>query len=347
MNKTNVIHIPNDTLHSEYILNRQSNNEYLLNNLTRCAIIFNYLNKNIDSNIVIDNVFNEYCGIEDPSTIPAKFLQNFELFMHIYLIERFGKMYTIFISEAELDKINFAVHTFVKGKTIFVLYSKSKLEIFMNTLSLLQYVYFKEKYFLIPRRGCELNTESVYYGTEQRLHKSNDELSDIINKIEKAGYFNTNDGSTNYSSFNSYCNKLINNAAYPMGAKNYEINDINNYKMANNNKIKNPNRKDYRLDDKIPDELYQIQANFNKIWSVENFVSLTYLTTIANIMEVSIRPILWTLVSVIVEKDKKNVNTQHLYNEFMSTFSHSVSVNLGAYTDTDNKASDFKYPVLK
>lgn len=346
MNKSNVINIPYDTLHCEFILNKQSNNEYLLNNLTRCAIIFNYLNKNTDSNVLIDNVFNEYCGIEDPSTIPSTFLKNFELFMHIYLVERFGKMYNIFISEGELEKINFAIHTFVKGKTIFVLYSKTKLETFINTLSLLQYVYFKEKYFLIPRRGCELNTESAYYGTEQKLNKSNDELSEIIDKIEKAGYFKNNDPAQ-YNSFNSYCNKLLNNATYPIGMNKYEINDINNYKLANNNKIKNPNRKDYKLDDKIPDELYQIQANFNKIWSTENFVSLTYLTTIANIMEISIRPILWALVSVIVEKDKKNINTQHLYNEFISTFSHSVSVNLGAYSDSNNKASDFKYPVLK
>lgn len=351
MNIPNYINVPSDTLNYEYILNRQSNNEYLLNNITRCAVIFNYIANKTERNLLVEHIFDEFCAFEDPSKIPSIFLKHFEAFIHIYMLERFGKMYNIFISEAEIKSICFPVHAFCSGTTIVVLYSKADLKSLVNNISLYQYMYFNEKYFLMPRRGCDdINDEnSILQDKDNKKLNEINELQKTMEDIQKAGILNS-EVKVNYtSSFNSYCNKLNNNQQSITNVL-PEIKNMNSYKITNANPLTDSNKKHNSLiSEGMPSDLFQIQANFAKIWAPQNHIHLTYLIMITHILEVSIRPILCTILTDTVERNiaDKKIKTEQLYKDFLDSFTHSVSIDLKAYMNAkENKATDFKYTNL-
>lgn len=342
MNIHNNVHVPSDALSYEYILNRQSNSEYLLNNITRCAIIFNYIKNKTDVNNMVENVFDEFCAIQDPASIPNIFLNNFETFMHIYLLERFGRMYNIFISEAELKSITYPIHAFCSGTTIVVLYSLNDLKKLINNISLYQYMYFNEKHFLMPRKGCE-NDENKYSLLVDRDNVEKMEtnsLQNTLNDIQKAGIFNTEIKTNLLPSFNSYCNKVNNNSTLSNTLP--DIKNTSNYKITNTMPLKDNKNPIVSTDE----DFIQIQANFAKIWSQTNQIPLTYLIMITQILEISIRPILCTILTNTVEKNTtiNKVRTDQLYKEFLSSFTHSISIDLNAHNNhKNNKATDFKY----
>lgn len=354
MNVPDYIHVPNSSVSYEYILNRQNNNEYLLNNITRCAVIFNYLNNKTDNNILVENIYDEFCGVEDPSIIPIVFLNNFELFMNIYLLERFGKMYNIFISEGEIKNITYPIHAFCVDNTIVVLYSLEDLKTMIQNISLYQYMYFNEKYFLMPRKGCEnngRNLESLLYDQTKPTQNDEDKLRETLTEIQKNGKLNSELNMEYSNQFSSYCFKLNSNNN---NINNQPINNFadcmkntNEYQIKNTNQLKDTNKKNTLInDDNMPNDFFQLQANFSTIWSPQNHVPLTYLIMITQILEIAIRPILCSILTTTVTRNvnDKKINIDQLYKEFLSTFTHSITIDINANTQSkDNKSTDFKY----
>lgn len=348
MNNTlNYMHVPRQNLEYQYILNRQSSNEYLLNNITRTAEILNFIIDKTDKNESIDSVYDKFCALADPSSLPRIFCQNFETIMHFYLLERFGKMYNIFISEAEIKNIAFPIHTFCSDNAIVVLYSKKDLKQLINNISLYQYMYFNEKYFLMPRKGCNDDTESLL---KDKSDKNTAELSEIqktMDEIQKEGIFNSETIIKNVPVFSSYCQKINNNLLTKTKTV-PEIKNTSNNKLTNNINSFDNNKKKYSIiSEKLNSDRSQLQINFSEIWSAKNHIHLTYLVMITQILEISVRPILCTILTNTIEKNsiEKKIQTDQLYKEFLSSFTHSISIDLKAYTNhKENKSTDFVYP---
>lgn len=362
MNTCNNINVPNQTVFYDYVLNRQSHNEYLLNNLTRVAIIYNYINgrkrKSNEDDLIVDTIFDRFCSITDPSSIPKFFLANFETFMHIYLLERFGKMYNIFISEAEIENILFPIHAFCSENNVIVLYKAKDLKFLVERIGLLHYLYFNDKYFLMPRNGCadeESVRKSFLFDRNDRLNAEKTELEKTISEIQRTGIFNM-EAKTNFNpGLNSYCNNLnihqqrtTNTLQYTKNVDRPKLPPPHNLRDPRNNSSNESSTGGDR--NKPSDTFLQIQSNFASIWSAANHVHLTYLLMITQILETAIRPILCSTVVNTVDQNltsSSRPNKDKLYKDFIESFTHSVKIDLRAYINTkENRAGDYIYTNL-
>lgn len=356
MNLPDYINVPKDYLTYNYVLNRQPHNEYLLNNLTRCAVIFNYINTpNVLFNSSVDEIFYKFCCIKDPSTIPKIFLKNFETFIHIYLLERFGKMYDIFISEGEIQDMVFPIHAFCSGRSVIVLYSKKDLKFLVDTQSLYQYLYFNDKHFLIPR-NVDPSTEqpktskkNFFVDKNKNIFMQKTKLESVIDEIQKSGQFNYQSNTTYIQKLNSYCNKLNSNPDLPViNEKNFNYGSL----AAFGNTITKPNTKVSLTPNEQQNVPFnnRIQSNFADIWTSDNQVALTYLIIVTQILEIAIRPILCSITTNTIEHnivDNKNLPST-LYKDFLSSFTHSINIDLHSTKHKhENQASDFKYNNLR
>lgn len=348
-----------------YVLNRQTHEEYHLTNLTRCAAIYNYIHANHAINASVNEIFQVFVDTENPAAIPKVFIDNFEVFFRLYLMARFGRMFNILIRENGQTMNNFPVNVFVNKDTIVAIYSRDKLSQFMNNVSTFQYLFFNEKFFLMPKRG---HKPSLNIGNSLTTTDNSDRSTQIDNVIEQMRQrdveispttaFETGMGSSAGIDIHHRNRSFIDDftLAHQAAAQRASTCPSTLPPMADGNhaptiadmpftpvmKCQTPiiNNRCGVLDNPLAafnvDEQLQVQTNFAAIWHTDHHVPLTFLTTICHMLEVAVRPILCALMQQQVDNmaamcPKPGGTPPTVVNlsaEFENNLSHVITIDL-------------------
>ncbi|WBR61475.1 hypothetical protein [Drosophila suzukii associated hytrosavirus 1] len=132
----------------------QNNDLYVLQELTRCSALLNYIHHNgktvfADRNAKVNSVFDTFLQIPDPLSV---FIDNFEQFFGMYIHSKYGKNnFQIFMKECEKSPVAYPISVFEDGLCIFMQYNKCELRTYIYNIMTMFYYYTGQNFYEMIR----------------------------------------------------------------------------------------------------------------------------------------------------------------------------------------------------
>lgn len=140
----------------------QNNNLYILQEITRCAALLNFINHNgrddthQHERAKLNGVFDTFMRINDPIGI---LINNFEQFFGMYIHSKYGSNnFKLYMKECEKSPVAYPINVFENGMCIFMQYNKSELRSYIYSIITMFYYYTGQSFYdmiyspnIIPR----------------------------------------------------------------------------------------------------------------------------------------------------------------------------------------------------
>lgn len=184
----------------------QNNELYILQELTRCSALLNYIHfngKNIfnDTKSRVNVVFDTFLQIPDPI---HTFINNFEHFFAMYIHSKYGKNnFKLYMKECEKSPVAYPISVFEDGLCIFMQYNTCELRKYIYNIITMFYYYTGQNFYemirpnlnRIPRPNVYDDYDDVNDGgiSTNKCNKSNINTSEqkrMKNRDEKLCFLN-------------------------------------------------------------------------------------------------------------------------------------------------------------
>lgn len=135
-------------------LDFQNNELYVLQEMTRCAALLNYIHlngKNLfsDNQARVNSVFDTFLQMPDPMAV---FVENFEQFFAMYVHSKYGKnSFQLYMRECEKSPVAYPVSVFEDGMCIFMQYNKCELRTYIYNIMTMFYYYTGQNFYEMIR----------------------------------------------------------------------------------------------------------------------------------------------------------------------------------------------------
>ena len=175
-NNTTTLFMPTVNVLQEHSLDKrlsinidfQNNDLYILQELTRCAALLNYIynnnnndnhrNNNINFTTATSNqskvnsVFDTFLQINDPLAI---FIDNFEQFFGMYIHSKYGRNnFKLYMKECEKSPVAYPINVFEESMCIFMQYNRNELRTYIYNILTMFYYYTGSNFYEMI---CPLN----------------------------------------------------------------------------------------------------------------------------------------------------------------------------------------------
>ena len=175
-NTTTTLFMPTVNVLQEHSLDKrlsinidfQNNDLYVLQELTRCAALLNYIynnnnnhdnHRNNNMNFTTSNhqskvngVFDTFLQINDPLAI---FIDNFEQFFGMYIHSKYGRNnFKLYMKECEKSPVAYPINVFEESMCIFMQYNRNELRTYIYNILTMFYYYTGSNFYEMI---CPLN----------------------------------------------------------------------------------------------------------------------------------------------------------------------------------------------
>lgn len=132
-------------------LDFQNNELYVLQELTRCSSLINYIhhkgrnifNTNVKSKV--NSVFDTFMTIRDPLGV---FIDNFEQFFAMYIHSKYGKNnFKLYMKECEKSPVAYPISVFEDSMCIFMQYNTAELRNYIYNIMTMFYYYTGQNFY--------------------------------------------------------------------------------------------------------------------------------------------------------------------------------------------------------
>lgn len=274
-------------------LDRQDTPLYNYHNITRLAAIYNYLYLRVNEHRTVDDIYEHFVTIGDPSDILRNFCKDFKDIYYLYLHYRFQIKVTTTFLETDEIKISpdMPIYTWFSHYTLFTIYSPRHLGSLLQKCAAFVYIYGIDN-LIINREYQDSSRKSFEQVEQERM------LSEKTRLISEQLGIATQHADESHTDFcNIYTLPQQQQQQQERQRFSFVSASIGNFLNKNYNAIETI-KNIASVDDYGPDRrfilngIYPIQTNIGKVYQRQYTKHWAYLNIVYYILELAVTPII-------------------------------------------------------